>query len=70
MPSTPILDSLDAVLKKLPSTGRGFAETSLTTSGFKTEIGHKISAGWTVSVYAENKWKAKPEAGILLKGKW
>lgn len=70
MPETPIKDALESAMKNIPSTGRGFSETSITTQGFRTELGHRINAGWTISAYSGLKWGAKPEAGVLLKGKW
>lgn len=70
MPETPIKDSLDELMKKIPSTGRGFSETVLTTNGFRSEVGHRINNGWSASAFVGSKWGAKPEAGILLRGKW
>lgn len=68
--ATPIKDSLESVLKGIPSTGRGFVEARLTTEGFRTEIGHKISPGWKIGGFVGMDWKKKTEGGILLKGNW
>lgn len=70
MPDTPIKDSLDQLMKDIPATGRGFSEIQVTQSGWKTELGHKISDGWAVSAFSQSKWKMKPDFGVLVKGKW
>jgi hypothetical protein len=70
MPETPIKDSLEQVLKNLPSSGRGFSETAITTNGWRTEIGHRINESWTISAFAGSTWGVKPQAGVLVKGKW
>lgn len=69
-PSKPITESLEKILKDLPTTGRGFSETAITTNGWRSEVGHKINASWQVSAYAGSQWGKNPEAGVLLKGKW
>lgn len=68
----PIRESLDKMLEKIPSTGRGFSESLFTKDGFRSEVGQKIAEGWGASAFVGSKWGSmkSPEFGVLIKGKW
>jgi len=73
--SAPITASLDKALadtleKLPPSTGRGFAEATVTTTGARVEVGHRLSSSWAVSGWAGLAWGQSAEAGVRVRGSW